>query len=179
MFRSSKTDYGIITRLLHWLVALLIIGLIGLGWWMVDLSYYHRWYNRALDLHKALGMLVLALAAVKIAWLVFDGKPGFPDSIRSWERTAATAVHHLFYLLMLLIPVTGYIISTSAGDGISMFGWFEIPALLPAGETVRDIAIELHYWLAYGTAALVVVHAAAAVKHQIIDRDGTLRRMVW
>jgi cytochrome b561 len=179
MFRSSKTDYGIITRLLHWLVALLIIGLIGLGWWMVDLSYYDRWYNRALDLHKALGMLVLALAAVKIGWMMFDGRPGFPDSISSWERTAATAVHHLFYLLMLLIPVTGYIISTSAGDGISMFGWFEVPALLPAGETVRDIAIELHYWLAYGTAALVVIHAAAAVKHQFIDRDGTLRRMTW
>jgi cytochrome b561 len=80
---------------------------------------------------------------------------------------------------MLLIPATGYIISTSAGDGISMFGWFEVPALLPAGETVRDIAIELHYWLAYGTAALVVIHAAAAVKHQFIDRDGTLRRMTW
>lgn len=179
MFRSSKSEYGIVTRLLHWLVAILIIGLVGLGWWMVDLSYYDRWYNRALDLHKALGISVLALATLKIAWVIADGKPGFPETMKPWERTAATAVHHLFYLLMLLIPVTGYLISTSAGDGISMFGWFEVPAVMPVGDTVRDIAIELHYWLAYGTAALAAGHAAAAVKHQWIDRDGTLRRMIW
>lgn len=179
MFRSSKTNYGIITRVLHWLVALLIIGLIGLGWWMIDLSYYDEWYYRALELHKALGMAVLALATVKIAWVVFDGKPRFTDSMKRWERTAATAVHHLFYLFMLLIPVTGYVISTSAGDGISIFGWFQVPAILAVGETLRDVAIEVHYWLAYVTAVLVLIHAAAAVKHQFIDRDETLRRMTW
>lgn len=179
MFRSSESSYGVLTRLLHWLIALLIIGLIGLGWWMVGLSYYDSWYNRALDLHKALGMLALTLAAVKIAWVVYDEKPRLPDSIKPWERTAASAVHHLFYLLMLLIPVTGYVISTSAGAGISMFGWFDIPAPMPAGDTLRDIAIELHYWMAYATAALTLLHAAAALKHQFINRDGTLRRMIW
>ncbi|MDX1512150.1 MAG: cytochrome b [Gammaproteobacteria bacterium] len=179
MFRSSESRYGIVTRLLHWLVALLIIGLIGLGWWMVDLSYYDKWYNRSLDLHKALGMLVLLLAMIKIGWVAFDGKPGFPESMKRWERIAATAAHHTFYLLMILIPVTGYVISTSAGDGISVFGWFEIPAIMPAGDKLRDLAIELHYWLAYGAAVLVLMHAAAALKHQFIDRDGTLRRMTF
>lgn len=179
MLLSTDTRYGGITRILHWLVALTIIGLIWLGWWMVDLSYYDSWYNRSLELHKSLGMAVLAVAAVKIAWVIYDGKPGFPSSMKSWERAAATATHHLFYLMMLLIPATGYVISTSAGDGISIFGLFEIPAVLPASETMRDIAIELHFWLAYATLALVVVHALAALKHQFIDRDGTLRRMLW
>ncbi len=179
MLRSTDTRYSVITRILHWVVALLIIGLIGLGWWMVDLSYYDRWYNRSLELHKSLGMVALAVAAVKIAWAIYDGRPGFADGIKAWERTAATATHHLFYLLMLLIPVTGYVISTSAGDGISVFGLFEIPALLPISERLRDLAIELHFWLAYGTAVLVVGHALAAFKHQFIDRDGTLRRMFW
>lgn len=179
MLRSSDTGYGVITRLLHWLTAFLIIGLIGLGWWMVDLSYYHKWYYLALDTHKALGIFTLSVAAVKIAWTIFDGRPGFPDSIKRWERAAATAVHHLFYLFMVLIPVTGYVISTSAGDGISIFGWFQVPAILPVNDTLRDIATEVHYWLAYGTAVLVVIHTAAAVKHQFIDRDGTLRRMTW
>lgn len=176
---TSATEYSAITRVLHWTVALLIIGLIWLGWWMVDLSYYDRWYNRSLELHKSLGMAVLAVAAVKIAWVVYEGKPAFADTMQPWERAAATAVHHLFYLLMLLIPVTGYVISTSAGDGISIFGLFEVPAVLPASETMRDIAIELHFWLSYATLALVVVHALAALKHQFIDRDGTLRRILW
>jgi cytochrome b561 len=74
---------------------------------------------------------------------------------------------------------TGYIISTSAGDGISIFGWLEVPAIITAGEAVRDLAIELHYWLAYGTAGLAIVHALAALKHQFMDHDGMLRRMLW
>ncbi len=176
---SRATEYSAFTRILHWTVALLIIGLIWLGWWMVDLSYYDRWYNRSLELHKSLGMVVLAIAAIKIAWVIYEGKPAFPATIQPWERAAATAVHHLFYLLMLLIPVTGYVISTSAGDGISVFDLFVIPAVLPASETLRDTAIELHFWLAYATAALVAVHALAALKHQFLDRDGTLRRMLW
>ena len=179
MLRSTDTHYGVVTRILHWVVALIIIGLIWLGWWMVDLSYYDSWYNRSLELHKSLGMAVLAIAAVKIAWVIYDGKPGFPQSIAPLERAAATSTHHLFYLLMVLIPATGYVISTSAGDGISIFGLFEIPAVFPTSETLRDIAIELHFWLAYATGALVVVHALAALKHQFIDRDGTLRRILW
>ncbi len=179
MLRSTGERYGSITRLLHWAIAFLIIGLIVLGWWMVDLSYYDRWYNRSLELHKGIGMIVLALAVVKTGWMIFDGKPEFPATIRRWERAAATAANHLFYLLMLLIPVTGYIISTSAGDGISIFGWFEAPAIFSAGEAVRDLAIELHYWLAYATAGLVFIHALAALKHQFMDHDGMLRRMLW
>lgn len=179
MLRSTDTRYGVITRALHWIVALIIIGLIWLGWWMVDLSYYDSWYNRSLELHKSLGMAALAVAVVKIAWVIHDGRPRLPDSIAPLERTAATATHHLFFLLMLLIPATGYVISTSAGDGISVFGLLEIPAVLPVSETARDFAIELHFWLAYGTGVLVIAHALAALKHQFIDRDGTLRRMLW
>ncbi len=176
---SGTTEYSAITRILHWIIALLIIGLIWLGWWMVDLSYYDRWYNRSLELHKSLGMAALAVAAVKIAWVAYEGRPDFSSSIKPWERVAATSVYHLFYLLMLLIPATGYMISTSAGDGISVFGLFEVPAFFPISGGVRDLAIELHFWLSYGTGALMVGHASFALKHQFVDRDGTLRRMLW
>jgi cytochrome b561 len=178
MLRSTDTRYGVIPRVLHWAMALIIVVLIWLGWWMVDLSYYDRWYNRSLELHKSLGMAALAIAAVKIAWLIYDIKPDYAESIRPWERTAATAAHHLFYLLMLLIPATGYVVSTSAGDGISVFGLFQVPAALPVSGGLRDLAIELHFWLAYGIGVLVLVHALAALKHQFIDRDGTLKLML-
>ncbi len=145
---------------------------------MVDLSYYDRWYNRSLELHKSLRMAALAVAAAKIAWLVYDIKPDYAESIGPWERTAATVVHHLIYLLMLLIPATGYVVSTSAGDGISVFGLFQVPAVSPVREGLRDLAIELHFLLASGIGVLVVVHALAALKHQFIDRDGTLKLML-
>lgn len=176
---NTTTDYGLVTRLLHWAVALLIIGLIGLGWWMVGLSYYDRWYNDALELHKALGMLALALGGVKVGWYLANPKVEFAPGLARYERVAARVVHAAFLVLMLVIPITGYLISTSAGDGISMFGLFEVPALVAKDERTRDLAIEIHYYAAYAAAALVVLHAGAALKHQLVDRDGTLRRMLW
>ena len=177
--KNTAEHYGLITKLLYWVVALLIIGLIWLGWYMVGLTYYDRWYNDSLSLHKALGLVVLVLGGAKIGWIIYSRPPDFVASIKRWERAAAKATHHSFYLLMLLIPVTGYIISTSKGDGISMFGWFEVPALFPVSETLRDLAIDLHFYAAYATAGLVVLHAAAAIKHQLLDKDGTLRRILF
>ena len=179
MLKSTESAYGLVTRALHWLVAALVIGLIWLGWWMVGLTYYDRWYNTSLETHKALGLTVLALAVVKIAWVALDGKPRLPPSIGAWERRGASVAHYLFYVLMIAVPVTGYFISTSAGDGIPIFGWFEVPAITALGEGPRELAIELHYWLAYAMAGLVAVHVLAALKHQFIDRDGTLSRMLW
>jgi len=176
---NSETGYGLVAKLLHWLIGLLIIGLIWLGWWMVDLSYYDRWYNDALEIHKALGMIVLGLAGVKLLWMAFNRAPRFPDSVRRWQAVAARATHHTLVLMMLAIPVTGYLISTSDGKEVSIFGLLEVPALIGKNETVRDAAIALHFYLAYITAGLVVVHALAALKHQLIDRDGTLARMIW
>ena len=91
MLRSTDTRYGAIARVLHWGMALVIFVLIWLGWWMADLSYFDRWYNRSLELHKSLGMVALAIAAVKIAWLFYDVKPDYAENIRPWERTIAMA----------------------------------------------------------------------------------------
>lgn len=177
--RNTTQAYGVITRILHWVVALLIVGLIGLGWWMVGLSYYDRWYHDALEWHKALGMIVLVLGSAKVAWFLASPRVAFAEGLAAYERVAARVVQGLFLLLMVLIPVTGYLISTSAGDGISMFGWLEVPALVSKNDAVRDTAIAVHYYAAYGAAGLVILHAGAALKRQFIDRDGTLRRMLW
>ena len=100
-------------------------------------------------------------------------------TIKRWERIAATATHHTLYLMMLLIPLTGYLISTSKGDAVSFFGWFEIPAFFVVTERLRDVAIDVHFYASYGTAVIAAMHALAAVKHQFLDKDGTLRRMLW
>ena len=81
--------------------------------------------------------------------------------------------------MMLLIPLSGYVISTSSGDAVVLFGGVAVPALFTISESARDLAIAVHYYCAYGTVALVMLHAAAALLHQFVKRDGTLRRMLW
>ena len=87
-------------------------------------------------------------------------------------------MHWLLNALIVLVPATGYVISTSEGAGIDMFGLFELPAILGKTEALRDLAIDLHYYLAYGGIALAALHAGAALKHHFIDRGSTLRRML-
>lgn len=176
---NSETDYGLITKLLHWGIALLMIGLICLGWYMVKLDYYDVWYYDSLASHKALGLLVLEIAILKIFWKSFSGNPPLPATVTGWERMVATGTHHFLLAMMFVLPLTGYTISTSEGQAISFFDWYELQALFPVNERLRDLAIDLHFYLAYITAVIVLMHAAAAVKHQIINKDGILRRMLW
>jgi cytochrome b561 len=179
VWKNSDERYGVPSKFLHWAIALLIIGLIVLGWWMVGLNFYHRWYHAALEWHKSVGMMVLGLVAIKVLWRWWSPYPALAATLGGWQRRAAHAVHGLLWVAMVAIPVTGYAISTAEGRGVDMFGWIEIPAVLPKSEWLRDQAEALHKWFSYGALALVLVHAAAALKHQFLDRDGTLRRMLW
>ena len=179
MLRNTESRYGVVTRLLHWSVAALILGLVWLGWYMVGLTYYDAWYNDSLVWHKALGIVALALGALNIGWALYSRPPAHAASRNRWERIAATAVHGLLYAMMVLIPVTGYLVSTSEGEGVDLWGLVTVPAVIVAGEALRDLAIETHYWCGYAVGVLALVHAGAAIKHQLSDRDGTLRRMLW
>jgi len=176
---NSATHYGLVSKLFHWVIAFSIIGLIWLGWYMVDLTYFDKWYNQSLSLHKALGMLVLGLALALYLWKILSPSPHAIASAAPWQRIAASIMHHVLLVLMVVIPATGYAISTSAGKPVPFFGWFDIPAVFEKNEELRDLAIDLHFYLAYGIGVLVVGHAGAAIKHQLLDRDGTLARMIW
>ena len=118
MLKNSAERYGLVTKLLHWTIALAILGLIALGWYMVDLTYYDPWYHKTLSLHRVLGLGVLAAAIFFLLWQRVSRPPSLPASIPRAQQLAAAAVHHLLFLMMLLLPVTGYLISTSAGQGI-------------------------------------------------------------
>lgn len=176
---NTSSSFGWLTRLLHWLVALHILGLVALGWYMVDLSYYDPNYHDSLLYHKAFGLVALTLAATKVIWFIVNVQPAPTQPLPAWQEWASTAVHLLLLGLMLIIPISGYFISTSAGEGIDLFGLFEVPALFAVSDAWRDIAIATHEYLAYTILAVTGLHAAAALKHQFIDKDGTLKRMLW
>jgi cytochrome b561 len=176
---NTANEFGALTRLLHWIIGLLIIFLIWLGWYMVDLSFFDPWYNSTLAWHKALGMIVLALAVIKIGWQLYSPAPALGGELKPWERAAARGMHRLLIGMMILIPLTGYFISTSDGKPVEIFGWFSVPAVMKISEPTRDLAIDAHFYLAYATVLLVIGHAGAAFKHQFVNRDGTLTRILW
>ena len=176
--KDTPERYGIVTKLLHWCIAVLIIGLTILGVYMVDLTYYDRYYNVSLETHKALGILVLELAILKILWSGFSVAPEAAPGMRRWEKAAARLMHLTLYAMMVLIPISGYAISTSDGKAVSFFGWYEVPAWLPELKNMNQMASAAHYYFAYVTIVLVGLHFTAALKHQLIDKDGTLRKML-
>ena len=177
--RNTGASFGLLTKLLHWFIALSIIGLIWLGWYMVDLTYYDKWYNKSLAWHKSLGMLVLGAAILKIGWQLYSPLPDTTKHLKRWERISAFVMHKTLLLMMVLIPLTGYLISTSNGKVVDVFGWFDVPALVSKNRELRDLAIELHFYLAYACAFLALGHIAAALKHQFVNKDSTLSRMLW
>jgi cytochrome b561 len=119
---------------------------------------------------------LLALAAARLAWRLFDRTPRWPVTMRPWERTGAAFVHFLFYLLLFALPVTGWLLTGAEGDAVTWFGLFELPAL-PAGlgeDTLEDV----HEFLFDALLALAALHAAAALKHHFWDRDRVLTGML-
>ena len=176
--RDSESRYGLVSRTLHWVIAILIIALIPLGWYMIRLDYYDPWSHDTLEIHKGLGMVVLLLASIMISWQIAGRRTRATESRKRWEVIAAKITHYLLYALMLVVPATGYIISTSAGAGVSIFGLFDVPAVLPKSVPLRDAAISVHYYFAYAGVVLIALHVAGALKHHFIDGDDTLRRML-
>ena len=176
--RNQQHQFGLISKCLHWTIALSMFGLIALGWYMVDLTYYDRWYNRSLELHKSLGMVVFALGLSMVVWKWVSPSPLLNDSLPQWQKLSAVIMHRVLLALVVAIPITGYLISTSAGKSIMVFGALELPAIMQVDETLRDLSIRAHYYLAYGVGIIALGHAGAALKHQLIDRDGTLAQNV-
>lgn len=178
MLRNSTGHYGLISVSLHWVVALVVIGLFVLGYWMVDLTYYSSWYRTAPFWHKSIGVLLAVVMIARVLWRMFALQPAAVSSHTSWEKAASKAAHFLLYAGIFAIIVTGYLISTADGRSISVFDWFEVPSAGQLFARQADIAGDLHRYLAYAVIGIAVLHAVAALKHHFIDKDATLKRML-
>jgi cytochrome b561 len=172
-----KHNYDIISISIHWLIALLTIGLFCLGLWMVDLGYYDDWYYRAPWWHTGLGIVVFALFVMRFWWR-FIRKPLPAISMPRWQNLAAKSVHFILEMLLLVIALTGYFMVTAKGDGLSVFDWFVIPAYIKGYAEYVDTAGLIHLWAAYSVIGFASLHALAALKHHFINKDATLLRMI-
>lgn len=175
-WKNTSNGYGWVAISLHGLVALTAFGLFGLGLWMVELTYYDTWYRQAPAIHKGMGILLFLVLSGRILWRWRNPRPTAQGS--PVEQVLAAITHVLLYALLLALMLAGYLISTADGSAIDVFGLFSVPALVSDLPNQEDIAGRVHEWLAWGLMVLVGLHALAALKHQLIDRDGTLLRMV-
>ena len=175
---NTQTNYGYVSIFFHWLSALSIFALFGLGYYMVDLTYYHEWYKTAPELHKSIGVLLFFLMLIRLIWRYQQITPEHLASHTDLERKVGKFVHSALYLLVFIIMITGYLISTADDRGIEVFGLFEVPGFGSFIENQEDIAGLIHKWLAYVLITLALLHAVAALKHHFIDKDNTLNRMI-
>ncbi|OHC64629.1 MAG: hypothetical protein A2045_12375 [Rhodocyclales bacterium GWA2_65_20] len=163
--------------ILHWIVALLIIALLASGWSMVDIPRNTPERAFFFNLHKSLGIVGAFFIAALIAWRVRHEVPTLPASMPRWERGAAALNHWLFYILMVLVTLAGYLTSSFSKYGPKLFG-IPLPHWGWEDAALRGDFAAVHRGAALVFAVLIAIHIAAALKHLLVDKDGVFQRMM-
>ena len=161
---------------LHWLIVILVLALIGTGWYMVGLEKGTPAVKQFYNLHKSFGLIVLALVALLINFRLRNQPPALPGSLPDWEIKAARAGHWILYIFLIIVPLSGYIESNFAKWGIHFFG-FHIPSWGPENKTFYDFFNRIHVYSSNIFAGLIALHFLAALKH-MIKRNGVVYRML-
>lgn len=178
MLKDSPSGYGLLTIIIHWFSALLIVCLFALGLYMTGLDYYSPWYHKAPELHISLGIGLLVLTLVRIIWRAASKTPAPLPSIGRSTMLAANLVKIALYFLVFIIVGSGYLITTAEGQAASFFNLFAIPASLELSSDNVDRAGELHEYCAWTLIIIASLHALAALFHHFVKRDRTLVRML-
>lgn len=175
---NSRVGYGWVSITLHWLMAVSLIAMYFLGDYMVDLEYYDAWYHQAPELHKEIGVVLGFLIMFRLLWNLLQRKPMPLDEDKKSMNFIAKTIHYVFYVLVISLVISGYLISTAKGQGIDVFGLFEFPALLSDNKDRGEIAGDIHELVALIFMILVALHALAALLHHFVLKDKTLKRML-
>ncbi|WP_112478024.1 cytochrome b [Vibrio variabilis] len=169
-------NYNPVARALHWLSAILVIGMFAIGLWMVDLTYYSQWYKTAPDWHRSVGILLALATVFRLVWKHITVAPKVEGN--KFEKVGSKVGHIAMYVALFVIFASGYLISTSDGRGIDVFNWFTVPGLGELFPNQSDIAGEVHFYAAWFVILAAAGHALAALKHHFINKDNTLRKML-
>lgn len=174
--KNTEKRWGGMAQSLHWLMALGILGNGVLGLIMDEMPRGMTKLN-TFAIHKSIGLTVLALLILRVSWRLFDRAPQ-DEPMPRWQRLAAHATHGVLYLLMLAIPLSGWIYNSLHGYPLQWFKWFNLPALMDKNEALSDIAGEAHEILFFVLLAVLVAHVGGALVHHWFERDNTLLRML-
>jgi cytochrome b561 len=173
--------YSLTAIVLHWVLGLAILGMFGVGLYMTDLPFSPtrlKLYNW----HKWAGITLLVLAVVRLLWRVTHRPPALPsaiaDAMPAWQRWAHHGTHHALYALFFVVPLIGWAYSSAAGFPIVVFGVLPLPDFVPVDKALSELIKPFHEISAFALVGLAGLHIAAAIKHQWIDKDGLIGRML-
>ncbi|MES2497840.1 MAG: cytochrome b [Pseudomonadota bacterium] len=172
---QAQLHYNRVARTLHWTIGALIIVNLILGIFGEALGDAIP----AMPIHKSIGLTVLALSLFRLAWRLTHPAPPLPASVPMWERVSAQTLHWTFYALMIVMPMTGWIFSSAGKSPLTFFFLFDVPKLaVEKGSALAAGAHSAHEVLGFVWAALLLLHVAAALRHQFVLKNGILNR-IW
>ncbi len=184
-WRNSASRYGMVAIGFHWLIAAAILGMLVLGTIMVEISPASPLKFALYQWHKSIGISILVLSLLRLAWRFANPVPPLPAGLQWWEIAAARGTHVGFYALMILLPVSGWAMVSVSPWNIPtiLYGIVELPHLPLRGmiedhKGAESALKEVHEWLGWGVVALLALHVAGALKHHFVMRDDTLLRML-
>ena len=162
---------------LHWLIAFMVIGLLGVGLYMTDMRVSPQKIKLYMT-HKSVGLTVLMLMLLRVAYRFKNPPPALPEGIPGWQKAASHISHGLLYLLLLAMPISGWLMNGASGFPMKYFGLVRVPDLLARNQENLALFKAAHFYIAWTLIAVIAVHVLAALKHHFIDRDNVLRRML-
>lgn len=174
----ANAGYAGTAKFLHWLILALLIAQFIVAWSMPDIGR-NTPLTTIISLHFSIGVLVLAVAVVRLAWRLTHGEPEPEDGLPPWQAQSARFLHWLLYLLLFVVPILGWINASWRGMAVTLFGLFELPKLIATRAPGWNWSGDIHMLLAnYALLGLIGLHVAAALYHHFLRRDGVLRRML-
>ena len=179
--RPAPTRYTPMAKLFHWLLGIAIVGVFCVGLYMVGLPFSMQ-KLKLMNWHKWAGMTILILSVLRVIWRLTHRPPELSAQVLAampaWQRVAHHGTHFLMYALFFAVPLIGWAYSSAAGFPVVLFGVLPLPDLLAVNKELAESIKPWHAYAAFALAALVVLHVGAVIKHQLIDRDGLLWRML-
>jgi cytochrome b561 len=172
---TAAWRYGMPAIVLHWLLALLIAGMVALGWYMMSIEKQPQgpWY---FDLHRSVGLMVAALVVLRVLWRLTHGPAPLPASLPRWQVRLSSTTHWLLYACMIVMPVTGVVGAGYNRSGLQFFG-LALPAWSAPDRELSHFFLNIHSFTVWILVGLVVLHAAAGLKHLMVERDAVFQRM--
>lgn len=164
------------SKVLHWLIALIVISMLSLSFFLSDLAKDYQ--PSAYLIHKSFGLTVLGLMILRVIWIFKGGKPRLPDTVPMWQQYLARFVQNLLYFFLFAMPLTGWVMSVAAGRVPNYFGLFPVPLPIQPDKGLAETMSIMHTAIAWTLIFLIVLHIAGALKHYIINKDQVLQTML-
>ena len=176
--KNTLTRYGAVAQLFHWVIVVLIITQFVLGIRADGLPQFSNARLQLLATHKSIGITVLGLAVLRLAWRLVNPVPPMPPRTPRWQELAAHISHFLLYALIFITPLLGWLMSSAYAVSVSWFKLVTLPNFIEPNKAAFEQLRHWHHYMAYTLAAVALIHAAAGLKHHFFDRNDVLRRML-